>query len=108
MEITTRIVEVYKIGKPEAKAVIIKCENFEQKMEILQQKKKLPTNVFMDNDLTQNEQKIQATIWNLAREERRNGKRTKVGYKKLIVDGELFKWDDAKGGSLIRAEGPKN
>lgn len=103
--------EAYRVGKSEMMMTLVKLENFEQKVEILKKKRRLGhQEIYIECDLTQEDQKVQAAIRKVAREEKKNGKRTKIGYRKILIDGISYKWSDEEGGSLKRVQdpGPKN
>ncbi|KAF5292699.1 hypothetical protein FQA39_LY13911 [Lamprigera yunnana] len=88
----------------EAKITVVKCANFEHKIEKIKQKQKLPSNVYIDSDLIMEERKVQLAIRNVAREVNNNGKRTKIGNRKLEVDGIKFEWSQEQEGFLVRAD----
>ncbi|KAK4883406.1 hypothetical protein RN001_006725 [Aquatica leii] len=85
------------IGKQEPKMVIAKLKNFEQKMEVIKNKYKLGgKNIYIDSDLTYEEQKTQAIIRKIAKEEKNKGNSIKVSYKKLEINGEKYIWNEEK------------
>jgi hypothetical protein len=49
--------------------------------------KKETEKIFIDNDLTKQEQKIQKKRRTFAKEEQRDGKEVKVGYRKITIKG---------------------
>lgn len=74
---------------------IIEMHEWTDKSKILKEKRKLKgKTIFIDSDLTKREREIQKRIRDQAREERDKGRRTKIGYRKLFVDGKEFRWDD--------------
>lgn len=107
IDVNTDIEDAYKVGKQEPKPIIIKFKSFDGKMEVLQQKKKLlQQQIYLDSDLTLEEQKIQAEIRKVARTEKDKGKRTRVGYQKIEIEGKKYKWCDDEGGSLKEIDNP--
>jgi hypothetical protein len=62
----------------------------EQKNNIMLNKSKL-------KDLTNEEREIQKKSREVAREERDRGKRVKIGYRKIHINGEWFIWDGERG-----------
>ncbi|KAK4876400.1 hypothetical protein RN001_012822 [Aquatica leii] len=85
------------IGKQEPKMVIAKLKNFEQKMEVIKNKYKLGgKNIYIDSDLTYEEQKTQSIIRKIAKEEKNKGNSIKVSYKKLEINGEKYIWNEEK------------
>lgn len=88
----------YKTGKQEPKIIVAKLKNFEHKIEILKNKSKLKgKNIYIDSDLTLDEQKTQAEIRKAAKEEKDKGNNTKVGYRKLEINGMKYVWNDEEG-----------
>lgn len=101
INVTTDIEEAFMVGRREAKMTIVKLKSFDQKLKVLQQKRNLGDNeIYIDCDLTMDEQKIQAAIRKVAREEKGKGKKTKVGYRKIIINNTKYEWSEAEGGSL--------
>jgi hypothetical protein len=49
--------------------------------------------VYIDDDLTKEERETQKKLRELAREERDRGKRVKIGYRKIQINGDWFRWD---------------
>ena len=52
--------------------------------------------IYIENDYTPKEQKIQKNISKIAVEERQKGSQIKVGYRKTVVDGRKWKWNEEK------------
>jgi hypothetical protein len=50
--------------------------------------------MYKDDDLTNEERKIQKTLREMAREKRDRGKRVKIGYRKIQINGEWFICDE--------------
>lgn len=76
---------------------IIELKNWDKKQEIMKNKAKLKgTKVYIDNDMTIKERAIQAEIRKIAKQEREKGNNTKIGYKKLIINGTQFLWNERK------------
>ena len=48
--------------------------------------------IFIDDDLTKEERKIQKMLRDKGYKERIMGKKVKIGYKKMWVDGKLIEW----------------
>lgn len=96
LKVEVKIRNARKIGE---KMCVIETESFKEKMDILSNKSKLrslPERIFIDSELTKKEQEIQKRIRNIAKQERDKGNQTKIGYKKLIVNGKQWRWDDDK------------
>jgi hypothetical protein len=50
--------------------------------------------MFIDDDLTNEERKTQKKLREVTREERDRGKRVKIGYRKIEINGEWSIWDE--------------
>jgi hypothetical protein len=53
---------------------------------------------YIDDDLTKEERETQKKLRELAREEKDRGKRVKIGYRKIQINGEWFRWDERGDG----------
>jgi hypothetical protein len=53
--------------------------------------------MYIDDDLTKEERETQKKLRELAREERDRGKRVKIGYRKIQINGDWFRWDKETG-----------
>jgi hypothetical protein len=82
--------EAFKINKD--KMVLVKIEIWEQKKNIMLNKSKLNERkgerMYIDDDLTNEENKTQKKLKKVAREERDRGKRVKIRSRKIQVNGE--------------------
>jgi len=59
------------------------------------EKKKLGSReIYIGNDLTQEKREVQRKLKEVAREEETNGKRTRVGYTRIEIEGQLYIWDE--------------
>jgi hypothetical protein len=48
----------------------------------------------IDDDLTKEERATQKKLRELAREERDRGKKVKIGYSKIQINRDWFRWDE--------------
>lgn len=88
------ITEIETTSHISVKRIVVKLKTFENKLDILKNKYKLAgQNIYIDSDLTKSEQFIQAEIRKKAREERQHGRKIKVSYQKMMIDGVWYKWD---------------
>ena len=97
---------VTKIGE---KACVIELENDTDKRKIMINKSKLKSLkdlVFIKEDLTKNEKEKQKQIRQFTREEKEKGNEVKIGYNKVIVDGEEWRWNSRT--DKIEKQEPKN
>ncbi|XP_050499989.1 craniofacial development protein 2-like isoform X3 [Diabrotica virgifera virgifera] len=90
-------ISVPKIKEIKEKTYLIKVENFAQKLEIMKNKAKLTrgkyNQVYINNDLTQNERKIQQKLKEIAKQKIEERKTVKIGYQKLIINGQKWTWN---------------
>jgi DNA repair exonuclease SbcCD ATPase subunit len=108
LKVEAKVQNVKRIGGDNAKMVIVEMESWEEKQKIMKRKNKLKDlpsrkTCYIDNDLTQKEEKIQKKIRDTAKIERNNGNSTKVGYQKLRVNDQFWRWDNGKG-ELVKAK----
>lgn len=107
-------VEIKKAIKLGEKTCLIELDNQTEKKKIMQNKNKLKNKkdgkIYINDDLSKKDRNIQKQIRTIAIQERKNGKETRIGYRKLYIDSEEWKWSNAKG-KLIksnRSSLPKN
>lgn len=94
LEIDAQILETKPIKIGENEHTIVKLGSTQQKTQVMKAKSKLKQEaekIFIENDLTFQERKIQKEIKNFAREHK--GKEVKIGYQKVTVEGREYKWD---------------
>ncbi|XP_072400326.1 uncharacterized protein [Diabrotica undecimpunctata] len=96
LNLNVKIKDVQKIrtsqGKPPV--AIVKVDTMKDKELIMKNKSKLRgTRYFIENDLTQAEAKLQKELRDMAREEIGKGNETKVGYQKICINDEWWKWN---------------
>jgi len=69
-------------------------DSWERKKEIMRRKKKLGSReIYIDNDLTQKEKEMQRKLREV-RGERANGGRTRVGYRRIEIKGQIYIWNE--------------
>jgi hypothetical protein len=92
--------EAFKINKD--KMMLAKIESWEQKKNIILNKSNLKERKgkrmysYIDDDLTNEERKIQKKLREMDREEKDRGKRLKIEYRKIQLNGEWFIWDEGE------------
>jgi hypothetical protein len=88
--VKVNVKEAFKINKD--KKVLLKIESWEQKKNIMLNKSKLNERkgerMYIDDDLTNEENKTQKKLKEVAREERDRGKRVKIRSRKIQINGE--------------------
>jgi len=81
--------------------VIADIESWEQKRNIMINKKKLERGVMIEDDLTRREREIQQKLREIAREERAKGNNNvRLGYKKIRI-GEKWLWWNEREEKLV-------
>ena len=107
LNIKVRVNEVYsRETKNKDKVNVVKMSKLIDKINVMRNKNKLKgQQVYIEDQLTEKESEIQFQIRKRAREEQATGKRVKVGYMKLCINGVWFRWDEVDQ-QLI--EVPKN
>lgn len=86
--------ETHFIGKNERRAIIVKMENFQEKMQIMKKKAIFKdTSIFIENELTAKEKIVQNKIKEIAKEEKQNGNTVKIGYRKLYINKVKYEWN---------------
>ena len=82
---------------------IVRAEinTFQQKLWIMKNKYKLARyakKIYIEDDLTKEERKIQSELRKKGKEEKEKGNKVKVGYKKISINNRWIKWDDLDKG----------
>lgn len=94
IEIKVKQVEI-RNTRNNKKLAIVKIMDYEDKRKVMKEKRKLKgTRVYIDDDRTEQEQKIQIIIKKRAIEEKNNGNNVKIGFKKIWINGEEWKWNE--------------
>ncbi|KAL7287491.1 hypothetical protein TKK_0018325 [Trichogramma kaykai] len=74
--------------------VVRKCTSYEQKEMIMKNKARLAgMRIYIENDLSFEDRKIQEKIARWARGQREKGKEVKVGLGRVMVDGKWIRWE---------------
>jgi hypothetical protein len=96
IRVKVNVKEAFTINKD--KMMPGKIESWEQKKNIMLNKSKLKekkdVRMYIDGDLTKEKKETQKKLRELAREERDRGKMVKIGYRKIQINGEWFRWDE--------------
>ena len=75
--------------------VIVMLGSIEQKRRVLEKKMVLKgRRERIEEDWTWEERKRQWRLGRIAEEERRSGRRVRLGYGRVWIDGELWRWED--------------
>lgn len=82
------------LGKNRREIVVVELKDWETKQRIMSVKSKLgERKIYIEHDLTREEREVQKILRKRAREERREGRKVKVGYRKLVIDETQFVWN---------------
>lgn len=93
MEIDVEIISCRRSGK----VLVAKLKDGQMKRKVMENKSKLKGGrIFIENDLTWQERKIQEKINIWAKEEREKGKEVKIGYARVRIGGVWRKWEDVE------------
>lgn len=97
LQVEVNIKKAFKLGK---KTCLIELNNSEDKKAVMQNKYKLKENknesIFINDDLTKREMNINKEIRSLAKKEKDSGKKVKIGYRKLTINDEVWRWNKSK------------
>lgn len=106
LKVETKIKEArwIKRGRQDKRAVIAELFSWEAKKEVMKKKSILKRTgtpnfqevIYINNDMTFSEREAQRAIRGRVEEEKKQGKTVKVGFKKLIVDGKIWKWNEGR------------
>lgn len=51
-------------------------------------------NIFIDHDMTKEEREVQRKMRESAKRKREEGKKVKIGYRKITVEGKVYIWNE--------------
>ena len=95
LKIEVKVKKAYKVKIEENKVIVIaNLDNWEQKREIMNNKKNLKSGIWIENDLTKEEREVQGKLRALAREEKEKGNKVKVGYRKIYIEDSMYRWNE--------------
>lgn len=96
--VAVKIKQTYEIKQKNGKTMnIVTLNKWEDKIKIMRNKNRLKgKNIYIDNDQTAKEREIQRKIREAAEKERKNGKKIRVAYQKLIVNDNIWIWNKEK------------
>lgn len=81
------------------KTCLIELNSKTDKMVIMNNKSKLraqKNKIYINDDMTKEERKVQAIVRKIAKEERAKGRKVKISFQKLTMDGEIWYWNREK------------
>lgn len=98
LQVDVAVDEAYKIAEVRGghEVVLATFKSMSDKLEVMKVKNKLgKTGVYINDDYTQKEQRIQKELRDLAKKEKANGNMAvKVGYQKITISGVTKKWSE--------------
>ena len=99
LQVEAEIEEAYWVGRGEKRGLLIaKLKSWQQKRAVMLKKSTLKDKrLFIDNDLTKKEREIQKNIKDIAKAEREQGAKVKVGYRKVKINDKTFIWKEDGG-----------
>lgn len=96
LDVNVTILQTFKAGR-EKNVTVIKLASWEDKLQILKNKKKLgKKRIFIDNDLSSEERDIQRKLIAIRNAEREKGKATRLGFLKICIDGNWLSWENLR------------
>ncbi|XP_070378419.1 uncharacterized protein [Dermacentor albipictus] len=91
---------IHRIGKRQSKQprpVILKLYDSREKLKVYKNCKKLKgTGISIADDYSKETVTKRKLLWNSAQDERKQGKRVRLDYDKMFIDGDMYSWDDEK------------
>lgn len=102
LKLSTKVKKGYTVkAKDDKQIIIVEMNSWEHKKDIMIRKGLLQsTNIWIENDLTFEESKIQAQLRKVMQEEKDKGNRVKMGYQKIIINGEKYEWNPSAQGII--------
>lgn len=78
--------------------LLVELESFDNKIDILKRRGMLKgINLWIEDDYIERENEIQEWLGKIAKEEKMRGFETRVGYLKIKVNGDWYRWDERMG-----------
>lgn len=94
LQIKTAVESSVKLGE---KTCLVRLANQEEKRKVMLNKQKLrfksEERLFIQDDLSKKDREIQKKIKMKAIEERDKGKRVKIGFRKMYIETEEWRWN---------------
>lgn len=88
-------INIRNISKISENKCLVELDSMDDKLMVMRNKSKLlGKKYYIDNDLTKTEQNLQWKLRKLAKEKRNEGMTVAVKYRKLIVNGQEFRWNE--------------
>lgn len=95
LNIEVGVENAYRLKINQDKEVVIAIlDNWKQKREVMSKKKELRQGIWIEDDLTMEERRVQNKLRERAREERAKGNKVKIGYRKLFIGDKVVRWNE--------------
>jgi len=59
-----------------------------------EKEKKLGSRIYIDDDLTQKKREVQRKLREVAKDEKANGRRTRIRYRRIEIEGQMYIWNE--------------
>lgn len=85
------------------KITLVKLESWDEKRTIMQKKRELKgsqRDIYIENDLTPKERKIQHELAKIAKKKKNKGMSVKVAYRKIFIQGKAYEWNEKEKGVI--------
>lgn len=93
--VETKIKSAHKLAE---KTYLVELEDREEKSKVMRSKSKLKgTEIYINDDYTPRERKIQLELKEVAKREREKGNAVKVGYKRITINSKMYVWEEGEG-----------
>lgn len=89
-------IKIKSTAKLSSKTCLIEMANEEDKYKVMKNKSKLRNlsqQIFINNDLTKQERNKHKQMKVIAAQEKNKGKNVKIGYNRIVVEGEEWRWN---------------
>lgn len=104
-------IKAQTVRKVNERVCVVKLKNSTDKKQIMENKNKLREvkndEIYINDDMSKKEREIQKKIRKEAKDERLRGNSVKIGFQKLVVNGETRVWDKTEN-RFIAIEMAKN
>lgn len=107
MELEINLKDAKKLGP---RTCLITMNSVEDKIKVMKNKSKLRTcqkRIYINDDMTKEERKVQEKVRIRAREEKAKGRRVKLGFQKVKIDDEQWIWSKEEKELVKKMERPR-
>ena len=72
--------------------IVATIKSMKEKVRVMKEKRKLEKEIYIDDDPTRKEMKVQQQIRRIAKARREKGEYVRIGYKKLKIENRWYRW----------------